>query len=147
MNVAWRRQIVLPLIAAAITATTDFGYAALIAQQSATPPDPGVVPFIFAYIAGIAVLALIGAVSIARGRTTMARIVLAAAAAGSGALGFLGIFSIGLPLIVAAILLGIATLGGTPERRLAMGRIAPLAGAFAAVCVLIGGLTFSGAFF
>ncbi len=100
--VARRRNATAAVVAAIAAATTDVAYIVVIVEQHATGPNPGVVPFLVVYIAAIVAAALLAAVLIVRGRSATADVVLISAAAGSGALGFLGIFSIGLGLLITA---------------------------------------------
>ncbi len=125
--------------------TTDIAYVALIVSQGTFDPT-GVEPFLMAYIAAIAVAAVIGAVLIFRGRSETAYLVLVTAAAGSGALGFLGIFSIGLGLLLTAGLLLLAAIGFESDARLPRDWKAPLAGALGAIAVLVAIFTITGVF-
>ena len=115
--IARRRKVIAAVVAAIAAATTDVAYIAVIIEQNATGPNPGVVPFLVVYIAAIAAAALLSAVLITRGRSATAEVVLISAAAGSGALGFLGIFSIGLGLLITAGLLLLAVFGFEPHAR------------------------------
>jgi hypothetical protein len=140
-----RRKTTAAVVAAIAAATTDVAYVALIVGQGAFDPT-GVEPFLIVYIAAIAAAAALGAVMIVRGRWAMVDVVLITAAAGAGALGFLGIFSIGLGLLITAGLLLLAAFGFAPHARRPGDWKAPLAGAVGAVAVLVAGFTISGVF-
>jgi hypothetical protein len=91
-----RRWGYLPMFAGAITVATTIGYVRLIRGQGDNP-----LWWVLAGLAGAAALAIYGSLPQASHRTgalTLAGIDLAA-------FGVLGIFSIGLPLLVAAGLL------------------------------------------
>jgi hypothetical protein len=137
-----RRKATAAVVAGVAAATTDVAYVALIIGQNGTGPNPGVVPFLLVYIAAI----VAAAVLIVNGRSARADVVLIAAAAGSGALGFLGIFSIGLGLLITAGLLLLAAFGFEPHRRHPGDWIAPLVGAGGAVGLLVAGFAITGVF-
>ena len=141
-----RRKATAAFVAAVAASTTDIAYIALIVGQNANGPNPGVVPFLLVYIAAIAAAAVIGTLLIVRGRSSAADVVLSTAAAGSGALGFLGIFSIGLGLLITAGLLLLAVFGFEPHARRPGDWIVPLVGAVSAVVILIAGFTLAGMF-
>ena len=65
---------------------------------------------------------------------------------GSGALGFLGIFSIGLGLLITAGLLLLAAFGFESHARRPGAGVARLVGAVGAVAVLIAGFVLTGVF-
>jgi hypothetical protein len=140
-----RRMTTAALLAAAAAAATDFAYVVLIVSQGATPPQPGIVAFIIVYIAAIAAAALIGMWSAFVGRPSAAKAVFLAAAAGSAALGFIGIFSIGLPLLITGALLSVAA-QAIPAMRRPNGWLWPVAGAIIAIAVLIAGFVVAGGF-
>lgn len=141
-----RRKATAALVAAVAAATTDIAYVALIVGQNANGPNPAVVPFLVVYIAAIAAAAVIGTVLIVRQRCPAADVVLITAAAGSGGLGFIGIFSIGLGLLITAGLLLLAVFGFEPHARRPGDWKAPLVGAVSAVVILIAGFTLTGVF-
>jgi hypothetical protein len=141
-----RRKATAAVVAAIAAAVTDVAYIAVIVEQHATGPNPGVVPFLVVYIVAIVAAALLAAVLIVRGRSATADVVLISAAAGSGALGFLGIFSIGLGLLITAGLLLLAAFGFEPHARRPGDWIAPLVGAVGAVAVLVAGFVLTGVF-
>jgi hypothetical protein len=145
VGVVHRRQVIAATLAAVAAGTTDGAYLAAIRAQGAVPPETGVVPFVTGYIAAIAAATLIGLWFVLRGRPTIARTVFLAAAAGSGALGFLAIFSIGIALVVTAVLLLLAAQGITTAGR-PMAWLWPLSGALFAVVVLIVGFFAVGTF-
>lgn len=133
------------LLAAAAAAATDVAYVGLIISQGATPPQPGIVPFVFGYIAAIAAASLVGMRFARIGRTSLARAVFLSAAAGSGALGFIGIFSIGLPLFITAALLVVAA-QMLPVAPRTNWWLWPASGAIIAIVVLIVGFVVAGTF-
>lgn len=151
-NNGWRVPAILAIIGAVIAITTDWAYNALITAQNAAPNAPpppqfaAIVPFVTAYIAGIAAAAILGAGLVAVDRGAPARTALSAAAAGSGALGFLAIFSVGAPLLVAGGLIAAAHFS-IPSGRSTAAWASPLAGALVAIAVLIAGFTVAGVFF
>ena len=138
---------VLALAAAVICAATDGAYLAAIHAQGATPANGSVVPFVAAYVAAIASLAILGVV-LTRGRRRgrAAAGVLVTAAVASGALGFLAIFSVGIGLLVGACLLAVAAAGVTKRDSASVPWVPTSLGAATALGVLIGGFTLTGAF-
>jgi glucan phosphoethanolaminetransferase (alkaline phosphatase superfamily) len=140
-----RRMTTAALLAAVAAAATDFAYVVLIVSQGATPPQPGIVPFVIGYIAAIAAAALIGMWSALFGRPSAAKAVFLAAAAGSAALGFIGIFSIGLPLLITGALLSVAA-QAIPAMHRPNPWLWPVAGAVIAIVVLIAGFVVAGGF-
>jgi hypothetical protein len=100
-----RRQVTFALLAAAAATATDCAYLALIHSEDASDPLPGTVPLVSGDIAAIAAAALIGLALSLTGRATAAKTAFLAGAAGSAMLGVIGIFSIGLPLLITAGLL------------------------------------------
>jgi hypothetical protein len=138
-RVKWRREAVVALLAAVAAAATDWGYLSLIRAQNATPPNPGVVPFVSAYVAAIAVAGVLGAVLILWDKTTAAETVLVAAAVGGCVLGVLAIFSIGLALLITSILLAMAAGGVAPKHRALAGWVLPALGVWIALGVLVAG--------
>jgi hypothetical protein len=138
-RVKWRREAVVALLAAVAAAATDWGYLSLIRSQNATPPNPGVVPFVSAYVAAIAAAAVLGAVLILWEKRRVAETVLVAAAVGSCALGVLAIFSIGLALLITAILLAMAAGGVAAKHRALAGWTLPALGVLIALGVLAAG--------
>jgi hypothetical protein len=133
------------VVAAIAAATTDIAYVALIVDQGTFDPT-SVAPFLMVYIAAIAVAAVLGAVLIFRGRSATASVVLITAAAGSGALGLVGIFSIGLGLLLTAGLLVLAAFGFESDARLTRDWKAPLAGVVGAIALLVAIFTITGVF-
>jgi hypothetical protein len=140
-----RRVTAAALLAAVAAAATDVAYVALIVSQGATPPQPGVVPFVFGYIAAIAAASLIGMRFAGIGRMSAARSVFLSAAAGSGALGFIGIFSVGLPLLITGALLVVAA-QSLPVISRSNAWLWPASGAIIAIVVLIAGFVVVGTF-
>lgn len=99
----------MPAVLAAVAATaTDGAYASLIISQNATGPNPGIVPFLIVYIGAIAAAAVLSVALILREQTPAAWTLLVSATTGSVALGIVGIFSIGLALLITAGLLSMA---------------------------------------
>lgn len=141
-----RRKATAALVAAVAAATTDIAYVAVIVGQNANGPNPGIVPFLVLYIAAIAAAAVLSTVLIVRRQSRTADVVLISAAAGSGALGFIGIFSIGLALLITAGLLLLAAFGFEPHARRPGDWKLPLVGAVGAVAILIAGFTLTGVF-
>jgi hypothetical protein len=133
-----RRQVTAGLLAAMAAAATDYGYLAVIHSQGATDPLTGAVPFVSGYIAAIAAAALIGLALILASRMAAAKTAFLAAAAGSAALGFLAIFSIGLALLITAALLSVTagTVGPIPGPRPWLWPMS--AAAFAVVALIVG---------
>jgi hypothetical protein len=133
-----RRQVTAGLLAAMAAAATDYGYLAVIHSQGATDPLTGAVPFVSGYIAAIAAAALIGLAFILASRMAAAKTAFLAAAAGSAALGFLAIFSIGLALLITAALLSVTagTVGPIPGPRPWLWPMS--AAAFAVVALIVG---------
>lgn len=141
-SVIWRRNAVAALVASIAATATDGAYLTLIRSQDGTPPHPAVVPFLVVYIAGVAVAGAASVVLILRDHRGTAKTVLTAAAAGSAALGFLAIFSIGLGLLITAGLFGMAAFGMAPTAA----RMPQLMAALGAVGLLIAGFTVTGVF-
>jgi hypothetical protein len=131
-----RRQLTTGLLAAVAAAASDWGYLAVIHSQNAQPPYPGVVPFITGYV---------GMAFVVAGRLAAAKSVFLSAAAGSAALGFLAIFSIGVALLITAALLTVAAKMIPPVRR-RRSWLWPASGAFVAVAALIAGFVVVGTF-
>ena len=140
-----RRVTTAALLAAVAAAMTDIAYVALILSQGATPPQPGIVPFVIGYIAAIAAASLIGMRSVFLGRLPAAQAVFLSGAAGSAALGFIGIFSIGLPLLITAALLSVAA-QSIPAVHRPNAWVWPVSGALIAIVVLIAGFVVAGTF-
>lgn len=141
-----RRAVVMALVGAIAAATTDVAYVLLINSQGGTGPNPGVVPFLIVYIAAIAAAGLVGVALILRGLAAPAQAILAAATAGSAALGFLAIFSIGIALVITSGFLAAAVFALSPEGRPARGWVPSLVAAVIAVVVLVAGLVLTGVF-
>ena len=139
---AWRRNAVTAMLASVAAAATDGVYYGFIRSQDATSPNAGVVPFLIAYIAAVALIAALSVWLILSEHRTIAKTMLVAAAAGCGALGILAIFSIGLGLLITAGLLAMAALGVAPQAS----RLPQLAGALGAIGVLVAGFTLTGVF-
>jgi len=91
----------LALAAAVVAIGTDVLYLAIIRSQGPGEPGDLTVPVVAAVILGLAVCA--GVAAIASAPTTR-KVLLSIATAGLFVMGVLGLFSIGLPLLVAGIL-------------------------------------------
>jgi hypothetical protein len=140
-----RRQLTAGLLAAVAAAATDWGYLAIIHSQNALPPLPRVVPFITGYIAAIAAASVVAIACVLGGRPAAAKTVFLSAAAGSAALGCIGIFSIGLALLITAALLSIAAAAIPPFRR-PYAWVWPVSGAAVSIAALIVGFVAVGTF-
>jgi hypothetical protein len=126
------------LIVALVVATVDALYVWYVRfVQTGTSDTPEVVPFVASYLGLVAVCALLSATGLA-GSWRIA--LLGGSAGGLVVLGFLALFSVGLPLFVMG-LVSIAALvraiRGTTNRGPAAG--AAIAGALVAVLVLLAG--------
>jgi hypothetical protein len=110
-----RRVASLPALGGAIGAVAvDALYLAAIAQQGSTPPGLRV-PFVAIWIAVAALLACIGAMT----PTTSTRAtLLAVAAAAMLTLAVPGIWSIGVPLFICAMAVGLGATRAAEELRL-----------------------------
>ncbi|HEX2027700.1 MAG TPA: hypothetical protein VHF25_06840 [Nitriliruptorales bacterium] len=92
-----------PLALAGVIATvTTAGYAALILDQETSSLSDPVPVFVIGYLAVLTAAAAVGVASSGR----FASVGASAATGGLLTLGVLGIFSIGLPLLVAAVFAG-----------------------------------------
>jgi hypothetical protein len=140
-----RRQVTFALLAAAAATATDYAYLALIHSEDASDPIHGTVQLVSGYIAAIAAAALIGLALSLAGRTTAAKTAFLAAAAGSATLGVIGIFSVGLPLLITGGLLSAAagTVGPIPGAR---PWLWPVLCSLIAMVALIGGFFVIGTF-
>ncbi|HXF73608.1 MAG TPA: hypothetical protein VNO79_13500, partial [Actinomycetota bacterium] len=124
-------------LAAGLAAATDVAYLAIIRAQG-TAWISARVAFVACFIASGAVLALVGATGVDPGRRTLA---LGAATGVLVSAGLVGIFSIGLPLLLAAVPAGwawraVARGGGVARRTV----LASLGLAAACPALLVGGL-------
>ena len=132
----------LGVITAIVVATVDLLYVWYIGfVQSGVSDQPWRVPFVASYLGALAICALLSAI-VSGGSW---RVVLAGAcASGLLVLGFLAMFSIGLPLVVMGLLTVAAlvtAIKGEASPRLAVG--ASVAGALVALIVLLAGLGIS----
>ena len=124
-----------------VTAATAIGYIRLLGQQDNWPGIDARQALVLTLLAGFAIVSAIG--TFARAISVRAA-TSAACAAGLLALGFLGLFSVGLPLMVAGALALIAWL---TVFRAARGRdtlAVSAAGAIAAIAILAGGFAATG---
>ena len=104
------------------------------------------VPFVAAYVGLTAITALVAGVMTLGGHRRAAVTPMVSAAVAAGSVGFLAIFSVGLPLLVAACLLAVAAVSVAAPTSPSMSRVPSLIGALAAVAILIGGFTLTGVF-
>jgi hypothetical protein len=126
------------LIVAIVVAVVDVLYIWFVGfVQGATSDMPWVVPFVASYLGLLAVCALLSGT----GSPSSWRIALLGGSAGGlVVLGFLALFSIGLPLFVmglASIAALVTAIIGATNRRLATG--ASIAGALTAVLIMLAG--------
>ena len=129
----------LVLVAAVLVLIGDAGYVLIVATQGTYPPDAFTVPFLAGY--WLVMAAMLGLSVLDRPRLATLRPALrAGAAAGLLVTGVLGLFSIGLPMVIAGALAtgaAVRTLAGR-DRRWAVS-IEVLA-AVIAVMVVVAGL-------
>lgn len=128
----------LGLVIAIVVAVVDILYLWYIRfKQGGLPSDlPWRVPFIAGYLALMAICAALSTVATARWRTAL----LGACAGGLSLLGFFGMFSIGLPLLIAGLLAIvdlIRSINGAAARRVVAATA--MAAGLAALVLLIGG--------
>lgn len=141
-----QRRLRAGLLAAVEAAASDWVYLTVaVHSQNGLPPLPGIVPFITGYIAAIAAASVVGMACVLRRRPAIAKTVFLSAAAGSAALGVIGIFSIGLALLITAALLSIAAQTIPPIRH-PNAWLWPVSGAAVAIAALIVGFVAVGAF-
>jgi hypothetical protein len=128
----------LVLIAAFVVVLGDAGYVLIVATQGAYPPDALTVPFLAGY--WLVLAAMLGLSVLDRPRLATLRPALrAAAAAGLLVTGVLGLFSIGLPIVIAGALAtgaAVRTLAGRDRRRVVLTEV--LAAVIAVVVVVAG---------
>jgi hypothetical protein len=132
--------------AAIIAATDDVLYLGTIATQQGSASQFLRVPFIAAFIALMAICAALSSVASAGRRRSL---LLGMSAAGLILLGYLAMFSIGLPLVLAGVLaalglikaVGDARSSGQSSGRAAVATAA--GGAVLAVVVLLAGVSFT----
>jgi hypothetical protein len=128
----------LVLIAVVLVVMGDAGYVLIVATQGSYPPDAFTVPFLAGYWLVMAVM--LGLSVLDRPRLAALRPALrAGAAAGLLVTGVLGLFSIGLPMVIAGALAtgaAVRTLAGR-DRRWAVS-IEALAAVVAVVVVVAG---------
>ena len=135
-----QRQLTAGLLAAVVAVASDWAYLTVaVHSQNGPPPLPGIVPFITGYIAAIAAASVLGTACVLGGRSAAAKTVFLSAAAGSAALGVIGILSIGIALLITAALLSIAV-------RRPNAWVWPVSGAAAAIAALIVGFVVVGTF-
>jgi hypothetical protein len=120
-----------------MVAATDFGYLLIIRRQEESPPDAFTVPFVAAYLALMAALLAVSLVD----RPVTARLRPALRAATAGGLlvmGVLALFSIGLVIVLAAVIAAVAAAMSVSSFRVAV-LVSQVAAAFVAVAVLVAG--------
>jgi hypothetical protein len=130
--------------AAVIAAADDAFYLGVVNTQGGSSPQFLRVPFVAAFIA---LLAICGALSSRASAARWRPLLLGVSATGLILIGFLGIFSIGLPLVVAGVLaslglinaLGQARASGEPAGKAAV--TMAVGGAVLAVVVLLVGVS------
>src|ERR1700687_792257 len=120
----------LVLIATVLVLIGDAGYVLIVATQGAYPPDAFTVPFLAGYWLVMAAMLWLSVLDRPR-LATLRPALRAAAAAGLLITGVLGLFSIGLPMVIAGAL---AT--GAAVRTLA-GRDRMRAGSFGIVAAVL----------
>ena len=141
-----QRQLTAGLLAAVVAVASDWAYLTVaVHSQNGPPALPGIVPFITGYIAAIAAASVLGTACVLGGRSAAAKTVFLSAAAGSAALGVIGILSIGIALLITAALLSIAAATIPPIRR-PNAWVWPVSGAAAAIAALIVGFVVVGTF-
>ena len=133
---------VTSLVAFAIVLATDILYIGLIGAQG---PDfqlygPRFVASYLAVMAAVIAIALLPRREIVQIRIPMR----AAAAGGLLALGFLAAFSIGLPLVVAGVLMTVALTRTSRQPGTALRRLAGLGAALMAIGFLVAGVEITG---
>jgi hypothetical protein len=128
----------LVLVAAVLVLIGDAGYVLIVATQGAYPPDAFTVPFLAGY--WLVMATMLGLSVLDRPRLATLRPALrAGAAAGLLVTGVLGLFSIGLPMVIAGALAtgaAVRTLAGRDRRWAAS--IEALAAVVAVVVVVAG---------
>jgi hypothetical protein len=139
------RGVMAAVLAAVAATATDGAYLALIISQN-SPGPLGVVPFISVYIAAIAGAAVVAVALILEQKTVAAWAVLVSATTASAALGFLGLFSIGIALLITAGLLGAAAFRLEQNLPTSISRLPALIGSVIAIAVLIAGFVASHVF-
>jgi hypothetical protein len=129
----------LVLIATVLVVLGDGGYVLIVATQGAYPPDAFTVPFLAGY--WLVMAAMLGLSILDRPRLAILRPALrAGAAAGLLVTGVLGLFSIGLPMVIAGALAtgaAVRTLAGRDRWRAVSIEIVA---AVVAVVVVVAGL-------
>jgi hypothetical protein len=129
----------LVLIAAVVVVVGDAGYVLIVATQGSYPPDAFTVPFLAGYWLLMAVM--LGVSLLDRPRLATLRPALrAGAAAGLLVTGVLGLFSIGLPMVIAGALAtgaAVRTLAGRDRRWVVSTEVVA---AVIAVVVVVAGL-------
>jgi hypothetical protein len=137
--------VIAAVLAAVVAVATDGAYLALIISQHVTGPL-GVVPFITVYIAAIAGAAVVAVAWMLQEKTSAAWALLVSATTASAALGLLAIFSIGLALLITAVLLGVAAFRLEQNLVKPIRSLPALLGSVIAIVVLIAGFVTSHVF-
>jgi hypothetical protein len=136
---------VLVSVAFLIVVGTDAGYIAIIKNQAAggdRPPDVLTPVFVAGCLGAMAVLLAL-ALAQASPMLNVRPALLAAASTGLLVLGVLGLFSVGVPILIAAVLSITATAMTISTRRTRGAVLSALAAAVVALALLVGGLEFS----
>jgi hypothetical protein len=141
-----RSGVLAAVLAAALAVATDGAYGALIISQHVTGQPVGSVPFVTLYIAAIACAAVVAVTLMLQDKRSAARALLVSATTGSAALGSLAIFSIGLPLLITAVLLGVAAFQLEQNLRAPIAWAPALIGSAIAIAVLVAGFVASHVF-
>jgi hypothetical protein len=116
----------------------DIVYLDLVGGQGGVPDTVATIPFVSGYVLLMAVLLALSLLS-RRWIVTVRPAMLAAVAASLLLLGVFGAFSIGVPLLIAAILTAIAAVRALAGRNATNGLLLEVAGAAIALIVLVGG--------
>jgi hypothetical protein len=128
-------------IVSVVTAAVAVGYILLLAQQGDWPGIDARQTFVLMLLGGFVIVSAIGAFA----HSISVRVATAAACtAGLLPLGFLALFSIGLPIIVAGALALVGWLGATGDAQRDETLVPSALGALTAIAILAVGLAVSG---
>jgi hypothetical protein len=128
-------------IVSVVTAAVAVGYIGLLGQQGDWPGIDARQTFVLVLLGGFAIVSAIGAFA----RPISVRVATAAAcAAGLLPLGFLALFTIGLPLIVAGALALLGWLRASADAQRDEALVPSALGAITAITILAVGLAVSG---
>jgi hypothetical protein len=126
----------LAVIAAVIAAVTDILYYGVVVAQGGHDPIRWRVAFVATFIA---VLAMTAALSARASAGAWRPALLGLSAIGLLAMGYIAIFSIGLPLLLAGALAFIALVVSLAASRQPAGLLKAVAGALTALAIFVGG--------